>query len=73
MLGNKTEARKLLSKSIELGGDAVKQKALDDEDLEGVWGGEEEGYSSSSISSSSIMRTPCTEHSGNPSSPSLIT
>jgi len=39
VLGNKTEARKLLSKSIELGGDAVKQKALDDEDLEGVWGG----------------------------------
>ena len=40
VLGNKTEARKLLSKSIELGGDAVKQRALDDEDLEGVWVGE---------------------------------
>ena len=32
----------LLSKAIELGGDAVKTQALDDPDLQGVWGSEEE-------------------------------
>ena len=37
VLGNKTEARELLGKAIELGGDAVKAMALDDPDLQGVW------------------------------------
>ena len=39
VLGNKEEARGLLSKAIELGGDAVKTQALNDPDLQGVWGG----------------------------------
>ena len=42
VLGNKEEARGLLSKAIELGGDAVKTQALNDPDLQGVWGGEGE-------------------------------
>ena len=37
VLGNKEEARELLSKAIELGGDAVKTQALEDPDLQGVW------------------------------------
>ena len=37
VLGNKDEARELLSKAIELGGDAVKTQALEDPDLQGVW------------------------------------
>ena len=37
VLGNKDEARGLLSKAIELGGDAVKTQALEDPDLQGVW------------------------------------
>ena len=37
VLGNKEEARGLLSKAIELGGDAVKTQALNDPDLQGVW------------------------------------
>ena len=37
VLGNKDEARGLLSKAIELGGDAVKVQALNDPDLQGVW------------------------------------
>ena len=37
VLGNKEEARGLLGKAIELGGDAVKTQALEDPDLEGVW------------------------------------
>ena len=43
VLGNKEEARGLLSKAIELGGDAVKTQALNDPGLQGVWvsGGEE--------------------------------
>jgi tetratricopeptide (TPR) repeat protein len=40
VLGNKDEARELLDKAIELGGDAVKAQALDDPDLQGVWGSE---------------------------------
>ena len=40
--GNKEEARGLLSKAIELGGDAVKTRALEDPDLQGVWVSEEE-------------------------------
>ena len=39
VLGNKTEARELLDKAIELGGNAVKVQALNDPDLLGVWGG----------------------------------
>ena len=39
VLGNKDEARGLLSKAIELGGDAVNMQALNDPDLLGVWGG----------------------------------
>ena len=42
VLGNKDEARELLSKAIELGGDAVKTQALEDPDLQGVWVSEEE-------------------------------
>ena len=34
---SKDEARGLLSKAIELGGDAVKTQALEDPDLQGVW------------------------------------
>jgi len=37
VLGNKEEARELLGKAIELGGDAVKTQALNDPDLQGVW------------------------------------
>ena len=37
VLGNKEEARGLLGKAIELGGDAVKAQALEDPDLQGVW------------------------------------
>jgi hypothetical protein len=37
MLGDKARARKMLDKAIELGGDRVKLRALDDPDLEGVW------------------------------------
>ena len=37
VLGNKEEARELLGKAIELGGDAVKTQALEDPDLQGVW------------------------------------
>ena len=33
----KSEARELLGKAIELGGDAVKTQALNDPDLQGVW------------------------------------
>ena len=33
------EARELLDKAIELGGKAVKQRALEDADLERLWGG----------------------------------
>ena len=36
-LGNKDEARELLGKAIELGGDAVKTQSLNDPDLQGVW------------------------------------
>ncbi len=39
VMGNKAEARELLDKAIELGGDAVKVQALNDPDLQGVWGG----------------------------------
>ena len=39
VLGNKEEAKELLDKAIELGGDDVKLRALKDEDLLGVWGG----------------------------------
>ena len=42
VLGNKDEARGLLSKAIELGGDAVKTQALNDPDLQGVWASGEE-------------------------------
>jgi Flp pilus assembly protein TadD len=42
VLGDKEEARELLSKAIELGGDAVKTQALNDPDLQGVWVSEEE-------------------------------
>lgn len=42
VLGDKDEARGLLSKAIELGGDAVKAQALNDPDLQGVWVSEEE-------------------------------
>ena len=42
VLGNKDEARELLGKAIELGGDAVKTQALEDPDLQGVWVSEEE-------------------------------
>ena len=42
VLGNKDEARGLLSKAIELGGDAVKVQALNDPDLQGVWVSEDE-------------------------------
>ena len=42
VLGNKEEARGLLSKEIELGGDVVKAQALNDPDLQGVWVSEEE-------------------------------
>ena len=38
----KSEARELLGKAIELGGDAVKTQALEDPDLQGVWVSEEE-------------------------------
>ena len=37
VLGDKDEARELLGKAIELGGDAVKTQALEDPDLQGVW------------------------------------
>jgi len=37
VMGNKDEARELLDKAIELGGDAVKAMALEDPDLEGMW------------------------------------
>ena len=37
VLGNKDEARELLGKAIELGGDTVKAQALNDPDLQGVW------------------------------------
>jgi len=40
--GNKDEARELLDKAIKLGGDAVKTQALEDPDLQGVWGSEGE-------------------------------
>ena len=40
-LGDKDEAHGLLSKAIELGGDAVKTQALNDPDLQGVWVSEE--------------------------------
>ena len=43
VLGNKEEAKELLDKAIELGGDDVKLRALEDEDLLGVWGGGEDG------------------------------
>ena len=42
VLGDKDEARELLSKAIELGGDAVKTQALEDPDLQGVWVSESE-------------------------------
>ena len=42
VLGNKDEARELLGKAIELGGDSVKTQALEDPDLQGVWVSEEE-------------------------------
>ena len=37
VLGDKARARKMLDKAIELGGDEVKLRALDDPDLLGVW------------------------------------
>ena len=37
VLGDKARARKMLDKAIELGGDKVKLRALDDPDLLGVW------------------------------------
>ena len=37
VLGDKARARKMLDKAIELGGDKVKLRALDDPDLQGVW------------------------------------
>ena len=37
VLGNKDEARGLLSKAIELGGDDVKAMALEDPDLQDMW------------------------------------
>ena len=44
VLGNKEEARELLDKAIELGGDYVKLQALKDEDLLGMWGGRGSRY-----------------------------
>ena len=37
VLGKKSEARKKLEKAIDIGGDAVKTRALDDPDFEGLW------------------------------------
>ena len=37
MLGKKFEERKKLEKAIDLGGDGVKTRALDDPDFEGLW------------------------------------
>jgi Flp pilus assembly protein TadD len=37
-LGEKMEARTLLNRAIEIGGDAVRVQALNDSDLRGVWG-----------------------------------
>ena len=39
VLGDKARARKMLDKAIELGGDKVKLRALDDEGLIRVWAG----------------------------------
>jgi len=39
MLGNVNDARKLIEKAIELGGNAVRLRALDDDDLVRVWAG----------------------------------
>ena len=37
MLGKKFEARRRLAKAIDIGGDGVKARALDDPDLEALW------------------------------------
>ena len=37
MLGKKSEARRRLAKAIDLGGDTVKMRALDDPDFEALW------------------------------------
>ncbi len=42
-LDEKVEARTLLNRAIELGGDAVRTQALNDSDLRGVWVSEGEG------------------------------
>jgi predicted Zn-dependent protease len=42
LLGRTEEARKWLSRAVELGGDEVKLKALDDPDLGPVWRSENE-------------------------------
>jgi hypothetical protein len=39
LLGNVEEARKLIEEAIELGGDAMRLRALDDEHLIRVWAG----------------------------------
>ena len=39
LLGNVEEARKLIEEAIELGGDVVRLRALDDEHLIRVWAG----------------------------------
>ena len=41
VLGKKFEARKKLEKAIDIGGDGVKMRALDDPDLEGLWRADE--------------------------------
>ena len=55
-LGNKDEARELLDKAIELGGDAVKTQALNDPDLQGVWVSEEAQAVSDSYCVASVGR-----------------
>jgi Flp pilus assembly protein TadD len=42
-LDEKVEARTLLNRAIELGGDGVRTQALNDSDLRGVWVSEGEG------------------------------
>ena len=37
VLGNKAEARKSVDKVIEIGGDTVTPRVLEDEDLQSVW------------------------------------
>ena len=55
VLGDKARARKMLDKAIELGGDKVKLRALDDPDLQGVWVSGEGSYHSSSSSSRQLI------------------